>query len=64
MKGGKIGGIYGYKRGFRKWGYSQPIISGWCRKGLIDGVEQDSKGCPWRIPVNAKCPRKIKMERK
>ncbi len=54
----------GTKEASEKWGYSQPIISGWCRKGLIDGAEQDSKGCPWRIPVNAKCPRKIKMERK
>ena len=54
----------GTKEASEKWGYSQPIISGWCRNGLIDGVEQDSKGCPWRIPVNAKCPRKIKMERK
>ena len=43
-----------------KWGYPQAIISDWCRKGMIEGAEQDAKRHPWRIPINAKCPNPIK----
>ena len=42
------------------WGYPQATISGWCRKGLIDGADQDRKGSPWHIPKDAKCPKPIK----
>ena len=46
----------GTKLASEKWGYKQSTISGWCRDGLIQGAEQDDKGRPWRIPVNAECP--------
>ena len=42
------------------WGYSQATISEWCRKGMIEGVNQDKKGSPWHIPKNAQCPKPIK----
>ena len=48
----------GTKEAAKKWGYPQDTISKWCRKGLIEGAEHDSKGSPWRIPVNAECPKK------
>ncbi len=50
----------GTKQAAEKWGYSQSIISNWCRNGKIKNAEQDKKGSPWRIPINAECPRKIK----
>lgn len=50
----------GTKEAEKQWGYPQNTISKWCRDGLIDGAEQDKKGSPWRIPINAKCPRKIR----
>ena len=52
----------GTKEAAEKWGYTQATISNWCRQGIIDNAEQDSKGSPWRIPVNAECP-KIKRKR-
>ena len=45
------------------WGYSQATIAKWCREGLIEGAVQDSPGSPWRIPANAKCPKKIRCKR-
>ena len=50
----------GTKQASEKWGYSQSTISNWCRNGDIKDDEQDKKGCPWRIPINAECPRPIK----
>lgn len=38
------------------WGCKQSTITKWCREGKIEGAEQDSKGSPWRIPVDAQCP--------
>ncbi len=43
-----------------EWGYPQSTISMWCRKGLIEGTEQDKPGSPWRIPKDAVCPKPIK----
>lgn len=47
----------GTRTASEKWGYSQATITDWCRQNLIKGAEQDSKGRPWRIPVNAECPK-------
>lgn len=52
----------GTKQASEKWGYSQSTISNWCRQGLIQDAEQDKKNSPWRIPINARCPKKIKGE--
>ena len=46
----------GTKEASKKWGVQQSTVSKWCREGKIIGAEQDSKGSPWRIPVDAKCP--------
>lgn len=54
-----MGDTMGTKEASTKWGYSQSIISKWCRDGLIPAT-QDAKGGPWHIPKDAKCPRKIK----
>ena len=43
-----------------KWGYTKGTITKWCRDELIKGAEQDAYGSPWRIPIDAECPRKIK----
>jgi len=43
-----------------KWKCEQSTVSKWCREGLVKGAEHDSKGRPWRIPINAKCPGKTK----
>ena len=45
----------------KQWGYTKATISKWCRDRLIRDVEQDIKGSPWRIPVNATCPKKYKV---
>ena len=44
------------------WGCSQAQITKWCREGKIDGAEQDRYGSPWRIPVDAICPKRIKAK--
>jgi len=59
VKGCKKMEYMGTKEAAKKWGCDQKAISRWCREGRIEGAEQDKKGCPWRIPVNAKCPKKI-----
>jgi hypothetical protein len=50
----------GTKEASEKWGYTQATISSWCRQGIIYKAEHDSKGSPWRIPINAKCPKPLK----
>lgn len=50
----------GTKEAAEKWGYTQATISSWCRQGIIENAEQDSKGSPWRIPINTECPKKEK----
>ena len=40
------------------WGCNQSQITKWCREGKISGAEQDKKGSPWRIPVDALKPEK------
>ena len=54
----------GTKEASEKWGYDKSTIARWCREKRIDGIEQDAEGSPWRIPVNAKCPAKIKTKNK
>lgn len=39
-----------------KWGCTPDTVRKWCREGLITGAEQDRKGAPWRIPIDAKPP--------
>lgn len=46
----------GTKEAAEKWKCKQDTVSRWCREGKIEGVEQDAKGSPWRIPINAKRP--------
>lgn len=58
QKGVKILEYMGTKEAAEKWGYTQATISKWCRQGMIDSAEQDSKGSPWRIPISTKCPKK------
>ena len=50
----------GTKEAHEKWGWSQSVISKWCREGLIKDASQDAKGSPWHIPKDAKCPKPIK----
>lgn len=50
----------GTKQKSEEWGYSMSTISNWCRKGLIEGANQDKEGSPWHIPKEAKCPKPIK----
>lgn len=53
----------GTKQASIKWECPQYRVSEWCRKGLIKDAEQDKKGSPWRIPINAQCPETIKSKR-
>ena len=39
-----------------KWNCRQSQISKWCREGKIQGAQQDKKGSPWRIPIDAQKP--------
>ena len=50
----------GTKEAAEKWGYTQATISSWCRQGIIENAEQDSKGSSWRILINTECPKKEK----
>lgn len=43
----------GTKEASEKFGLSQSTISKKCREGKIKGAEQDKKGSPWRIPIDA-----------
>lgn len=47
----------GTKEAAEKWGYNPSTISAMCRKGVIQGAEQDAPGSPWRIPVNTPNPK-------
>lgn len=38
------------------WGWKQSKVTAYCRAGKIYGAEQDKKGCPWRIPIDALKP--------
>lgn len=53
----------GTKEAAERWGYQQRTVAQWCRDGKIKGAEQDSKGSPWRIPVNTICPRNTRGEK-
>lgn len=50
----------GTKEAARLWGYSQAVISKWCREDLIPGATHDGPGSPWHIPKDAQCPKPIK----
>ena len=46
----------GTKDAAERWKVEQNTVSMWCRKGKIEGVEQDAPQSPWRIPIDAKRP--------
>lgn len=46
------------------WKCKQATVSKLCREGKITGAEQDEKGKPWRIPVDAANPFAKKKEEK
>lgn len=46
----------GTKEFSEKYGCKQGTVSQWCRKGLIEGANQDAPGSPWHIPKDAKPP--------
>lgn len=48
-----MGKYMGTKEAAEKWGVTQDCIARWCRTGKIKDAEQDAKGSPWRIPINA-----------
>lgn len=51
-----LGNMISTKVFAEKWGCTLDTVRIWCRKGLITGAEQDSKGSPWRIPEDALPP--------
>ena len=51
----------GTKEAAVKLGVTAQTVASWCRKGLIEGAEQDGPGSPWRIPIDAKRPNFGKM---
>ena len=56
--GGEIAEYMGTKEAAKLWNMSQVYVGRLCREGKIEGAEQDGEGSPWRIPVNAKNPKK------
>ena len=52
-----MGEYMGTSEAAKRWGLKRDYVSKLCRKGLIEGAEQDGKGKPWRIPDNAKKPK-------
>lgn len=48
-----MGKYMGTKEAAEKWEVTQDCIARWCRTGKIKDAEQDAKGSPWRIPINA-----------
>lgn len=52
----------GTKAASELWGYSQETIRKWCAEGLIPNATQDKKGSPWHIPVDAVCPKRLKVK--
>lgn len=53
-----MGDFIGTKALAEIWGCKPSQIAQWCREGEIPGAEQDRKGSPWRIPVDALKPEK------
>jgi len=51
-----MGNYMGTSEASDKWGVPQASVSRACREGKVDGAEQDAKGKPWRIPVDAPNP--------
>lgn len=57
-----MGDFIGTKAMAEIWDCKPSQITQWCRDGKIPGAEQDRKGSPWRIPVDALKPGKTKKE--
>lgn len=55
-----MGDFIGTKAMAEIWDCKPSQITQWCRDGKIPGAEQDRKGSPWRIPVDALKPEKKK----
>jgi len=54
----------GTKQAAEKWGYSQSTIQKWCREGkitLVIKAEKNKFSGQWQIPVDAECPKAIKL---
>lgn len=51
-----MGKYMGTSEAAEKWNCKQDAVSRLCRKGRIEGAEQDGKGKPWRIPVDTPNP--------
>ena len=52
-----MGEYMGTSEAARRWGTERDMVSIWCRKGLIEGAEQDAPRKPWRIPDDAEKPK-------
>ena len=45
-----------------KWGYSESTIGKWCKEGSIAvTIGAKKKNGHWQIPIDAQCPKKIKI---
>ena len=53
-----MGEFIGTKALSEIWNCKPAQITKWCREGKISGAEQDKKGSPWRIPIDALKPGK------
>lgn len=42
----------------KKYHLDDEKVRRWCRSGKLLGAEQDGKGKPWRIPIDAVPPQK------
>lgn len=46
----------GTKEASKQWDIPQATVARLCRENKIAGAEQDTKGSPWRIPINTAKP--------
>ena len=46
----------GTKEAAERWGVTQKKVWSWCYKEVIEGVEQDERGSPYRILIRASPP--------
>ncbi len=54
----------GTKEASEKWGYSQKQIQEWCRNEKICfTIKAEKVSNRWRIPINAECPKPIKVKK-
>ena len=47
------------KEAAERWGCSESTVRKWCQNGLLFSIRKAEKvSGRWRIPVDAKCPKK------